>query len=131
LSLNHFFNQQLNSSRWPIYCGHSVTSADVRLSVDHEASETMVGVKSGSTDLWVMRPTELTTAVHFNDLTPPGTTKSHWKDSRAPLLDHSRTILRRAFCKVLSAVVERHRKLTLHRVGFFLGIHPPNGTSAN
>ena len=28
-----FFNQQLNSSRWPIYCDHSVTSADVRLSV--------------------------------------------------------------------------------------------------
>jgi hypothetical protein len=30
---NHPFNQQLNSSRWPIYCDHSVTSADVRLSV--------------------------------------------------------------------------------------------------
>src|SRR5437588_7457148 len=30
---NYFFNQQLNSSRWPIYCDHSVTSADVRLSV--------------------------------------------------------------------------------------------------
>ena len=30
---NHLFNQQLNSSRWPIYCDHSVTSADVRLSV--------------------------------------------------------------------------------------------------
>jgi len=30
---NHLFNQQLNSSRWPIYCVHSVTSADVRLSV--------------------------------------------------------------------------------------------------
>ena len=28
-----FFNQQLNSSRWPLYCDHSVTSADVRLSV--------------------------------------------------------------------------------------------------
>src|SRR6266478_5438535 len=27
---NHPFNQQLNSSRWPIYCDHSVTSADVR-----------------------------------------------------------------------------------------------------
>jgi hypothetical protein len=27
------FNQQLNSSRWPLYCDHSVTSADVRLSV--------------------------------------------------------------------------------------------------
>jgi hypothetical protein len=30
---NHLFNQQLNSSRWPIYCDRSVTSADVRLSV--------------------------------------------------------------------------------------------------
>src|SRR5438132_6518317 len=28
-----FFIQQLNSSRWPSYCDHSVTSADVRLSV--------------------------------------------------------------------------------------------------
>ncbi len=28
-----FFNQQLNPSRWPSYCDHSVTSADVRLSV--------------------------------------------------------------------------------------------------
>ena len=28
---NQFFNQQLNSSEWPIYCDHSVTSADVRL----------------------------------------------------------------------------------------------------
>jgi hypothetical protein len=28
-----FFIQQLNPSRWPIYCDHSVTSADVRLSV--------------------------------------------------------------------------------------------------
>ena len=26
-----FFSQPLNSSRWPIYCDHSVTSADVRL----------------------------------------------------------------------------------------------------
>ena len=26
-----FFIQQLNPSRWPIYCDHSVTSADVRL----------------------------------------------------------------------------------------------------
>ena len=31
-----FFNQQLNSSRWPLYCDHSVTSADVRLSVGVE-----------------------------------------------------------------------------------------------
>jgi len=37
--------QQLNLSRWPQFCDHSVTSADVRLSVGHEASETMVGVK--------------------------------------------------------------------------------------
>ena len=29
----HVFNQQLNSSGWPIYCDHSVTRADVRLSV--------------------------------------------------------------------------------------------------
>jgi hypothetical protein len=28
---NHFPNQQLNSSEWPNYCDHSVTSADVRL----------------------------------------------------------------------------------------------------
>jgi hypothetical protein len=28
---NHFFNQRLNSSEWPNYCDHSVTSADVRL----------------------------------------------------------------------------------------------------
>jgi hypothetical protein len=28
-----FFDQQLNPSRWPSYCDHSVTSADVRLSV--------------------------------------------------------------------------------------------------
>jgi hypothetical protein len=28
-----FFTQQLNSSRWPIYCDHSVTSADVRQTV--------------------------------------------------------------------------------------------------
>jgi hypothetical protein len=26
-----FFNQQLNLSRWPQFCDHSVTSADVRL----------------------------------------------------------------------------------------------------
>jgi hypothetical protein len=31
-----FFNQQLNPSRWPLYCDHSVTSADVRLSVGVE-----------------------------------------------------------------------------------------------
>jgi hypothetical protein len=30
---NYVFNQQLNSSEWAIYCDHSVTSADVRLSV--------------------------------------------------------------------------------------------------
>jgi transposase InsO family protein len=30
---NQHFNQQLNSSEWPIYCDHSVTSADVRLRV--------------------------------------------------------------------------------------------------
>jgi hypothetical protein len=28
-----FFNQQLNLSRWSQFCDHSVTSADVRLSV--------------------------------------------------------------------------------------------------
>src|SRR5256885_16918237 len=28
-----FFNQQLNPSRWLSYCDHSLTSADVRLSV--------------------------------------------------------------------------------------------------
>jgi hypothetical protein len=28
-----FFSQQLSSSRWPLYCDHSVTSADVRVSV--------------------------------------------------------------------------------------------------
>jgi len=28
-----FFNQQLNSSGWPQFCDHAVTSADVRLSV--------------------------------------------------------------------------------------------------
>jgi hypothetical protein len=28
-----FFNQQLNLSRWPQFCDHSVTSADVRLNV--------------------------------------------------------------------------------------------------
>ena len=28
-----FFNQQLNSSRWPQFCDHSLTSADVRLNV--------------------------------------------------------------------------------------------------
>jgi len=33
---NHPFNQQLNSSKWPIYCDHSVTSADVRLNVGLE-----------------------------------------------------------------------------------------------
>jgi len=33
---NHIFNQQLNPSEWPIYCDHSVTSADVRLSVGEE-----------------------------------------------------------------------------------------------
>ena len=31
-----FFNQQLNSSKWPLYCDHSVTSADVRLRVGIE-----------------------------------------------------------------------------------------------
>jgi hypothetical protein len=35
-----FFNQQLNLSRWPIYCDHSVTSADVRLSVGPNLSRT-------------------------------------------------------------------------------------------
>jgi hypothetical protein len=30
---NPVFNQQLNSSEWPINCDHSVTSADVGLSV--------------------------------------------------------------------------------------------------
>ena len=33
-----FFNQQLNSSRWPQFCDHSVTSADVRLNVGHIGS---------------------------------------------------------------------------------------------
>src|SRR2546426_6308526 len=42
---NCVFNQQLNSSGWPIYCDHSVTSADVRLTSaeniknEHERSE--------------------------------------------------------------------------------------------
>jgi hypothetical protein len=40
---------------------------------------------------WVMRTTVQTTVVHFNDLTPPGTTQSHWKDRNEELLDHSRT----------------------------------------
>src|SRR5437660_12688487 len=31
-----FFSQQLNSSRWPLYCDHSVTSADIRPSVGRE-----------------------------------------------------------------------------------------------
>ena len=31
-----FPNQQLNSSRWLIYCDHSVTSADVRLIIGLE-----------------------------------------------------------------------------------------------
>jgi hypothetical protein len=31
-----FFNQQLNASRGPLYCDHSVTSADVLLSVGME-----------------------------------------------------------------------------------------------
>src|SRR5438445_12894025 len=31
-----FFSQQLNSSRWPLYCDQSVTSADVRPSVGRE-----------------------------------------------------------------------------------------------
>jgi len=30
---NRVFNQQLNLSEWPNYCDHSVTSADVRLSI--------------------------------------------------------------------------------------------------
>jgi|ERR1700730_6194999 hypothetical protein len=38
-----------------------------------------------------MRPTKRTTALHFNDLTPPGTTESHRKDGKTQLLDHSRT----------------------------------------
>jgi len=32
------FGQLLNVSRWPQFCGHSVTSADVRLSVGRECS---------------------------------------------------------------------------------------------
>ena len=31
-----FFNQQLNLSKWPQFCDHSVTSADVRLNVGLE-----------------------------------------------------------------------------------------------
>ena len=38
---NRVFNQQLNSSEWPNYCDHSVTSADVRLRVGVE----MFGVR--------------------------------------------------------------------------------------
>ena len=38
-----------------------------------------------------MRPTKRTTALHFNDLTPPGTTESHRKDGKTQLLDHNRT----------------------------------------
>ena len=37
--LNCFFNQQLNLSRWSIYCDRSVTSADVRLSVGAQESK--------------------------------------------------------------------------------------------
>jgi len=35
-----FFNQELNPSRWPRYCDHSVTSADVRLSVGFDRRRT-------------------------------------------------------------------------------------------
>ena len=39
-----FFNQQLNPSRWPNYCDHSVTSADVRLSVGNTHRETVATI---------------------------------------------------------------------------------------
>ena len=41
-----FFNQELNSSRWPLYCDHSVTSADVRLSVGVEIFRIAGQIKS-------------------------------------------------------------------------------------
>jgi hypothetical protein len=37
-----FFNQQLNSSTWPQFCDHSVTSADVRLASAPNLSRTSV-----------------------------------------------------------------------------------------
>src|SRR5271165_6386611 len=42
-----------------------------------------------------MSPTKYATAMHFNDLTAPGTTDSRRKDTEAWLLDHSRTIVAR------------------------------------
>ena len=41
--------------------------------------------------------------MHFKDLTPPGTTESHLKDTKATVLDHSWTrairIVRRAYLR--------------------------------
>ena len=47
--LNHIFNQQFNLSKWPIYCDHSVTSADVRLSVGAQICDCHSG---GSRDVY-------------------------------------------------------------------------------
>jgi hypothetical protein len=40
-----FSVQQLNFAEWPIYCDHSVTSADVRLSVGLKAKYRVVDVE--------------------------------------------------------------------------------------
>ena len=72
---NHPFNQQLNSSRWPIYCDHSVTSADVRLSVGNTHRETVatifdaLGFKKENRVIAVKRTT---TIRKYNDLHEAG-----------------------------------------------------------
>src|SRR6266849_10246204 len=62
LSLNPFFNQQLNSSRWPVYCDHSVTSADVRLSV---------GWRNDELKICIVRPLFLYAVLFVADLLHP------------------------------------------------------------
>jgi hypothetical protein len=49
IGLTTFSINKLNSSRWPIYCDHSVTSADVRLSVGFAMKSTM---RDPLTEFW-------------------------------------------------------------------------------
>src|SRR6266403_6216000 len=71
---NYPFNQQLNSSRWPIYCDHSVTSADVRLSVGPNLSRAACQrpVDLRQSQAWTGGPSERKSALNFRLAWDPG-----------------------------------------------------------
>src|ERR1700746_2448943 len=83
LSAQALFNQRLNLSRWPQVCDHSVTSADVRLSVGNRNRELRYRNTSRSElEVRTTRVREL--RIHNSKgLTRGGRTPGRWKSPGA------------------------------------------------